>query len=49
MARNMEAAVKECFPNAEVVTNRFHVVKLVLYSLQNLRVKLRRYAIDQEN
>ena len=49
MARNMEAAVKACFPNAQIVTDRFHVVKLVLDSVQHLRVKLRWKAIDQEN
>jgi transposase len=49
MARNMEAAVKSCFPNAQIVTDRFHVVKLVLDSVQHLRVKLRWKAIDQEN
>ena len=47
--RNMEAAVKACFPNAQIVTDRFHVVKLVLDSVQHLRVKLRWKAIDQEN
>jgi len=49
MARNMEAAVKECFPNAQIVTDRFHVVKLVLDGLQHLRVKLRWEAIAKEN
>ena len=49
MARNMEAAVKSSFPNAQIVTDRFHVVKLVLDSVQHLRVKLRWRAIDQEN
>jgi len=41
MARNMEAAVRICFPNAKIVTDRFHVVKLVLDGLQHLRVKFR--------
>jgi transposase len=41
MARNMESAVRKCFPNAKIVTDRFHVVKLVLDGLQHLRVKLR--------
>ena len=49
MARNMEAAVRECFPNARIVTDRFHVVKLVLDGLQHLRVKLRWNAIEAEN
>jgi transposase len=49
MARNMEAAVRKCFPNAQIVTDRFHVVKLVLDGLQHLRVKLRWEAIEEEN
>jgi len=49
MARNMEAAVRKCFPNAQIVTDRFHVVKLVLDGLQHLRIKLRWDAIEQEN
>lgn len=49
MARNMEAAVRTCFPNAQIVTDRFHVVKLVLDGLQHLRIKLRWDAIEQEN
>jgi len=49
MARNMEAAVRPCFPSAQIVTDRFHVVKLVLDAVQHLRVKLRWNALDAEN
>jgi transposase len=49
MARNMESAVIKSFPNAKIVTDRFHVVKLVLDAVQHLRVKLRWEAIDKEN
>lgn len=49
MARNMEAAVLKSFPNASIVTDRFHVVKLVLDAVQHLRIKLRWKAIDNEN
>jgi transposase len=49
MARNMEASVKECFPNAKIVTDRFHVVKLVLDALQHLRISYRWEAIEAEN
>jgi transposase len=49
MARNMEAAVRKSFPNAQIVTDRFHVIKLVLGGLQHLRIKLRWDAIEQEN
>lgn len=49
MAKNMEAGVKESFPNALLVTDRFHVVKLALESLQHIRVKLRWEEMDIEN
>jgi transposase len=49
MAKNMESAVKECFPNAKIVTDRFHVVKLVLDALQHIRIAYRWIAIDAEN
>lgn len=49
MAKNMEAAIRGSFPNAAVVTDRFHVVKLVLDALQHVRVKERWKALDQEN
>jgi len=49
MARNMESAVKECFPNAKIVTDRFHVVKLLLDALQHVRISYRWEAIEAEN
>jgi len=49
MAKNMEAGVKIAFPNATLVTDRFHVVKLALDSLQHMRVKLRWAEMDIEN
>lgn len=49
MAKNMEAGVKTAFPNAMLVTDRFHVVKLALDSLQHIRVKLRWAEMDIEN
>jgi transposase len=49
MARNMEFASRISFPNASLVTDRFHVVKLVLEALQHLRIKYRWEAIDKEN
>lgn len=49
MARNMESAVKEAFPNASLVTDRFHVVKLAIDALQHIRVKLRWEELDKEN
>ncbi len=49
MAANMEAAVSEAFPQAELVTDRFHVVRLATNALQHLRIDLRWQAQDNEN
>lgn len=49
MARNMSLAVKTCFPNAKLVIDRFHVVKLVIDAMQHLRVKYRWNVIKAEN
>ena len=49
MAKNMEAGVKAVFPNATLVTDRFHVVKLSIDSIQHIRVKLRWAEMDIEN
>ena len=49
MAENMAGAVRELFPNAKLVIDRFHVEKLGHEVLQHLRVKLRWEAIEVEN
>lgn len=49
MAKNMEAAVKAVFPDARLVTDRFHVARLALEALQHLRVKKRWEETDKEN
>lgn len=49
MAKNMESAVKLSFPCCKLVTDRFHVVKLVIDTLQHMRIKLRWKEIDLEN
>ena len=49
MAKNMESGVKNAFPNASLVTDRFHVVKLAIDSLQHMRIKLRWAEMDNEN
>lgn len=49
MAKNMESAVKQCFPSAQLVTDRFHVVRLVMEALQHLRVKYRWEELEKEN
>jgi transposase len=37
------------FPNATRVTDRFHVQRIALEALQEIRIKYRWQAIDQEN
>jgi len=49
MAKNMESAVKTGFPCADLVTDRFHVVKLVIDALQHVRIKHRWEELDKEN
>lgn len=49
MAKNMESSVKTCFPNADLVIDRFHVVKLAIDALQHVRIKLRWMELDKEN
>lgn len=49
MANNMQLASRMCFPESSLVTDRFHVVKLVLDALQHQRIKLRWDAIEKEN
>ena len=49
MAGNMGLIVKKSFPNATQVIDRFHVQKLALDALQEIRIKHRWEAIDQEN
>ncbi len=49
MANNMNLTAKTCFPNAKIVTDRFHVVKLVTEALQHVRVQHRWKAIEEGN
>lgn len=49
MAKNIESGVKKAFPNAKLVTDRFHVVKLAIDALQHIRVKQRWEEVDKEN
>lgn len=49
MAHSMKMIAKKCFPKAIQVTDRFHVQKLALDALQDIRFKHRWEAIDQEN
>ena len=49
MAGSMNLIAKRAFPNAVLVTDRFHVQKLANEATQELRVKHRWEAIDKEN
>ena len=49
MAANIQLIAKKSFPNATLVTDRFHVQKLATEALQEIRIKHRWEAIDQEN
>ncbi len=49
MAKNIELATKTAFPESTLVTDRFHVVKLVTEALQHIRIQLRWKELDKEN
>lgn len=49
MAANMEHIVAKTFSKATLVTDRFHVQKLAYDAVQEMRIKYRWEAIDQEN
>ena len=49
MAGSMKLISKQCFPNAVTVIDRFHVQKLAIEAVQELRIKHRWEAIDKEN
>jgi transposase len=49
MAPNMKLIVKTCFSRATQVIDRFHVQKLAIEAIQEIRIKYRWEAIEQEN
>jgi transposase len=49
MAANMGMIVSRCFPKASKVIDRFHVQKLAYDAVQEVRIKYRWAALDQEN
>lgn len=49
MAATMEKIARFTFPKAKLVTDRFHVQKLVYDAVQEMRIKYRWKAIEQEN
>ena len=46
---SMDRAVRVCFPNARITTDRFHAQRLVSDALQEMRVSLRWKTIEEEN
>ena len=49
LAPTMELIAKRSFPKATIVSDRFHVQKLAADAVQELRIKYRWEAINQEN
>jgi len=49
LAPTMELIAKRSFPKAVIVSDRFHVQKLAADAVQELRIKYRWEAINQEN
>lgn len=49
LAPTMERIAKKSFPNAKLVSDRFHVQKLANDAVQEIRIKYRWLAIEQEN
>jgi transposase len=49
MAGSMTMIAKRCFPRAVRVTDRFHVQRLAVEALQEIRIKHRWEALEQEN
>ena len=45
----MKLIAKKSFPKATQVTDRFHVQKLALEAVQEVRIRLKWEALDQEN
>lgn len=49
LSPTMMLIAKRCFPNATIVSDRFHVQRLMNEAVNDLRVSYRRQAIDLEN
>jgi transposase len=49
LANNMEKIARVTFPKATIISDRYHVQKLPTEALQEMRIKLRWEAIDEEN
>lgn len=49
MAGSMKRIAKRCFPGTSLVIDRFHVQKLAIEALQEIRIKHRWEALEMEN
>jgi transposase len=49
IANSMKLIATKVFPKAKQVTDRFHVQKLALEAVQEIRIKLKWEALDREN
>ena len=49
LANSMDWICRESFPNAVLTADRFHFQKIVTEGVQEIRIKFRRKAIDEEN
>lgn len=49
MSHAMDAIITASFPKATIVTDRFHVARLVSDAVQEIRVTVRREALKEEN
>lgn len=49
LANSMDWICRECFLSAVLTADRFHFQKVVSEGVQEIRIKLRREAIDEEN
>lgn len=48
-SESMRSIVKQCFPYAEIVVDRFHMQKLCCDAMQECRIAAKREAVKQEN
>lgn len=49
MAKNMEKAIKQTFTEAQIVTDRFHVIQLIQGCMQQVRIALWRKEMNAQN
>ena len=49
LAHNMQNVITSCFPKANKVIDRFHVQKLALEAVQEIRIRYRWEVLEQEN